>query len=182
MSDRDKWNSHPSRVRARKNYAKAHPEKMREYARKYQQTEKGKQRNREYQREWRKKHPGDSAAINARYISSDRGKQALRDRYLRRRSRLANIGTHAEHEWKDLLESNHYLCSYCDSVLTFESATRDHILPIARGGDDSIGNIAVACLRCNRKKWKRTPEEFRLAHPDIYTSIREVPGNKSRPF
>jgi 5-methylcytosine-specific restriction endonuclease McrA len=37
-------------------------------------------------------------------------------------------------------------CVYCDAIAT----EIDHIVPIAAGGDDSVGNLRPACARCNR--------------------------------
>ena len=48
----------------------------------------------------------------------------------------------------------------------------DHIVPKSRGGDDTLGNLAAACYRCNEFKGARTvgcdpisQEEVVLFHP-----------------
>lgn len=38
--------------------------------------------------------------------------------------------------------------------------TREHILPISRGGKDEWMNVAAACKRCNWGKSNKTVEEF----------------------
>ena len=40
--------------------------------------------------------------------------------------------------------------------------TRDHVLPISRGGDDKWENVVAACKRCNWLKDCQTPEEARM--------------------
>ncbi len=35
----------------------------------------------------------------------------------------------------------------------------DHVVPIARGGSSTEGNVVPACLDCNRKKKLSTPAE-----------------------
>lgn len=48
-----------------------------------------------------------------------------------------------------------YLCEYCHSPERI-SATRftvDHILPISIGGSDNINNLALACRRCNERRY-----------------------------
>ena len=45
-------------------------------------------------------------------------------------------------------------CEYClmpQSVSAFEHEP-DHIIPIQHGGDTTSENLALACLRCNRRK------------------------------
>ncbi|MBE9509114.1 MAG: HNH endonuclease [Chloroflexi bacterium] len=37
----------------------------------------------------------------------------------------------------------------------------DHKIPISRGGLHSMTNVQLAHLRCNSKKWSRTPEEYK---------------------
>jgi 5-methylcytosine-specific restriction endonuclease McrA len=38
----------------------------------------------------------------------------------------------------------------------------DHIVPLSRGGRNSWGNTACACLRCNGRKGDRTPAEANM--------------------
>jgi hypothetical protein len=50
-------------------------------------------------------------------------------------------------------------CAYCGCAVALEEATRDHILPRCRGGQDTWENLVLACKRCNNKKADRTPVE-----------------------
>lgn len=51
-------------------------------------------------------------------------------------------------------------CAYCDVSLVFEERTTgsptgwslDHVIPMTRGGKDSIKNIVIACNECNLDK------------------------------
>ena len=48
-----------------------------------------------------------------------------------------------------------YLCEYCHSPERI-SATRftiDHIIPQSLGGDDNLNNLALACRRCNERRY-----------------------------
>ena len=36
--------------------------------------------------------------------------------------------------------------------------TRDHIVPVSRGGGDHWKNVVTACKPCNQKKGAKTPE------------------------
>lgn len=41
----------------------------------------------------------------------------------------------------------------------------DHIIPVIRGGNHSIGNLTPACASCNASKNHRTVMEWRLSKP-----------------
>jgi len=51
-------------------------------------------------------------------------------------------------------------CHYCGVSLTAQTATRDHVVPLARGGADDLSNIVLACERCNTAKGSRPYGEF----------------------
>lgn len=36
----------------------------------------------------------------------------------------------------------------------------DHVIPLARGGADTVANLCVACEPCNRRKHSKLPEEY----------------------
>lgn len=43
-------------------------------------------------------------------------------------------------------------CYLCGLLLTFKSATIDHVIPLSRGGWHCPSNARIACLKCNQKK------------------------------
>jgi len=49
-------------------------------------------------------------------------------------------------------------CVYCGSQNLIEM---DHVIPLDKGGNHSIGNIAPACRACNRSKGNKTVMEWR---------------------
>lgn len=53
-----------------------------------------------------------------------------------------------------------YLCLYCGQSFPARSLTRDHIVPISRGGLNLWTNLASACKSCNHRKNNRTPAEW----------------------
>ena len=82
---------------------------------------------------------------------------------VRRRARLNEAsGSHTDAEWIVLCIASAWRCDYCGHVLDEKTATRDHAIPLSRGGSDDISNIVVACKSCNSKKHARTSEEFAL--------------------
>jgi len=57
-----------------------------------------------------------------------------------------------------LFQRDRYLCCYCGSQKRPELLTRDHIVPLSRGGADTWKNVVTACKPCNQKKGAKTPE------------------------
>ena len=55
------------------------------------------------------------------------------------------------------------LCMYCGGQFRDSSLTRDHVLPMSRGGRDRWSNVVTACRHCNTQKGNKTPEEARMA-------------------
>ena len=70
-----------------------------------------------------------------------------------------------------LFARDHYTCQYCGrhrrNLGHREFLTRDHLVPLCRGGDNTWENVITACTRCNHKKGNRTPQEahMRPLHP-----------------
>lgn len=56
-------------------------------------------------------------------------------------------------------------CVYCSTPLALDTATLDHVWPLARGGANVAGNLVTACVVCNQLKGDLLPEEFFARHP-----------------
>lgn len=54
-----------------------------------------------------------------------------------------------------VFERDRFKCHYCQKQLTRFTATLDHIQPVSRGGDNSLGNLVTACLHCNSRRGNR---------------------------
>ena len=52
-----------------------------------------------------------------------------------------------------------YLCLYCGDEFHRQQLTRDHVLPVSRGGRDAWENVVSACFHCNSRKGGRTPQQ-----------------------
>lgn len=53
-----------------------------------------------------------------------------------------------------------HLCLYCGHSFPARDLTRDHVIPVSRGGRNCWTNIASACRACNHRKNDRTPDEW----------------------
>jgi 5-methylcytosine-specific restriction endonuclease McrA len=62
-----------------------------------------------------------------------------------------------------LFARDRHLCAYCGGHFRFDDLTREHIVPVSRGGQDSWMNCITACRPCNGRKGNRLPEEARMA-------------------
>lgn len=76
----------------------------------------------------------------------------------RRRIRLANAeGSHTHQEWLAVVWAQQFCCAHCGS---YELLTRDHIVPITKGGSDYISNIQGLCRSCNSRKKDKMPDDL----------------------
>jgi 5-methylcytosine-specific restriction endonuclease McrA len=76
----------------------------------------------------------------------------------RRRRKYQANGSHSESDWLKRIKELCSCCYYCknsNSVLT-----KDHLIPLSRGGSDYIDNIVPACKSCNCSKGTKTEKEF----------------------
>jgi 5-methylcytosine-specific restriction endonuclease McrA len=128
-------------------YKRHRSERELEHTREYKQTSQYRTYNKEYLKKWKAQNPE---------------KQRLYKH--ERRARLAgNGGTYTVDEIIDLFYDQAGYCYYCGTPLYSSKDGRfhaDHKVPVSRGGDNFISNIALACSKCNLTKNNKTEEEF----------------------
>jgi hypothetical protein len=96
-----------------------------------------------YNREYRKQHPEHSVVYKAR-----------------RRGRLIGRGEFSTKEWRELCAQYENRCLSCQKEARL---TPDHVIPLARGGSNTIDNIQPLCLLCNKKKYLKTTDYRKVA-------------------
>ncbi|ALN92466.1 HNH endonuclease [Lysobacter gummosus] len=52
-----------------------------------------------------------------------------------------------------------HLCMYCGHDFHRPHLTRDHVVPVSKGGRDIWENVVAACFACNSRKGNRTPQQ-----------------------
>lgn len=50
----------------------------------------------------------------------------------------------------------------------------DHVLPHARGGNNDLENVVIACAPCNYGRWNRTVDEVGLVDPRLHPPVRSA--------
>ncbi|GAC1476735.1 MAG: HNH endonuclease [Gemmatimonadaceae bacterium] len=67
-----------------------------------------------------------------------------------------------------LFARDRYRCQYCGraqvELKPREALTRDHLMPLSRGGTNDWTNVVTACSPCNTRKGNRLPDEIGM-HP-----------------
>lgn len=142
---------------------------------------KHKEYQKEYQSEWRKEqrrlntdYAKRQRKLKIEYSKTKRGKEMYKNSRKRnmktilegnRKRQLLKkgvIGTHKPKEWFELKRKYNFCCMGCGisedelkekyKETYFTKLTRDHIIPINKGGTDFINNIQPLCVSCNAKK------------------------------
>lgn len=72
--------------------------------------------------------------------------------------------------WNQQLQRG--ICHYCEKKFPPEKLTMDHVVPLARGGTSTQGNIVAACQDCNRDKKLETPVERLLREVSLEQTDR----------
>lgn len=52
------------------------------------------------------------------------------------------------------------VCHYCGGTFAPDEITMDHLVPVARGGRSTRGNVVPACRECNSRKKYLLPVEW----------------------
>ncbi|MDX1673906.1 MAG: HNH endonuclease, partial [Longimicrobiales bacterium] len=80
-----------------------------------------------------------------------------------------------------------YCCQYCGrhrrELRGREFLTRDHVVPLSRGGGNDWGNVVAACSPCNNRKGNRLPKEVGMRlrtrptepnHVELVWAVRRI--------
>lgn len=91
---------------------------------------------------------------NKKYFTKEEAKRAKSGsasrRYLLLRDLIKSGATHTNGEWETLKAQYNFACPACKDEKKI--LTKDHIIPLSKGGTDRIENIQPLCQSCNSKK------------------------------
>lgn len=132
-------------------WEEANSDKRKEYIRQYH-VDNREARN-EKARNWRFSNLEEVRKYHREYSKANLGK--FRENSRRHRALKANTqGSHTEAEWQALCSYYMDQCLACGEVP--DTLTRDHVVPLAKGGCDDISNIQPLCKPCNSSKSTKT--------------------------
>ena len=103
----------------------------------------------------RRSDPESFRERNKRYAANNRA--ILNAKAARRRAIKASATTYVVSK-KEIWHLYNSKCVYCQNP----STTMDHVMPLNRGGNHGIGNLAPCCGPCNFSKRDRTVMEWRI--------------------
>jgi 5-methylcytosine-specific restriction endonuclease McrA len=115
-----------------------------ERVRNFSKSPKGKLKNSTWQRE----NAGRVRDKNNAWRSRNPGKKQESDRK-RRAYKCGAKGSHTTSQFNELCK---FFGSMCLRCLKHEHLTEDHVIPLSKGGSDSIENIQPLCQSCNSIK------------------------------
>lgn len=91
----------------------------------------------EAHRRWKAKNPERMAHLKARRYAREKGA----------------TGSHTMEQWCALKASHAHRCVRCGLK---KPLTKDHVMPLSKGGTDYIENIQPMCRNCSSRKWANT--------------------------
>jgi 5-methylcytosine-specific restriction endonuclease McrA len=138
-------------------YYKEHGEVQRKSSRNWKESHK--QRQQEYWQQWYEENKEHRAEYFRRY-ETDKPHIILEKGRRRRKRKLNAEGSFTEEEFQKKLKQMGNRCFWCGRDLKDGDVTRDHYIPLTKGGSDCIDNIVPACRSCNCKKRNKMPHEF----------------------
>lgn len=140
------------------------PEHVRNVSRLWR--ENNKDRVSENKRNWNKKNPEKVSEMNRKKYSKnpleyikraldwakkkpDKKRAQIDNRKARK---YYNGGTYTSNEWEELKRKYDYRCLCCNKREPEIKLTFDHVVPISKGGVNTIENAQPLCLSCNSRK------------------------------
>jgi hypothetical protein len=151
-----------------KAWQKANKEKYHGYAKRW--TDANPERVKAYQKSWRVANKEKQRATTKAWRLANRerfdqvanewreaNRTAVRCMWRNRRARVRNAdGKHTTDQIHELLQKQRNKCASCRTSLK-TGYHADHIVPLARGGTNDIGNIQLLCVSCNLSKGHSDP-------------------------
>ena len=153
--------ANPEKVKAqKKKYNRERKQKIDDYNRLYAKTHS--KENVERAKKWKEDNPEKSKELR---------RQAQQKRNARKKGLPYSLTIK---EWEQckafFTDADGLHCAYCGKVL--KRATQEHVIPVAKGGAYTKGNIVPACRSCNTSKSTKDVWEW-FKEQNFYSPERE---------
>ena len=93
-------------------------------------------------------HAGERSIVSSPSIIAIKGHDFIPSKYAK--VALTN---------RSLFQRDRQLCAYCGGHFETHKLSRDHIVPVSRGGLNKWTNVVTSCKKCNTKKNDQTLNE-----------------------
>ena len=153
-------------IQCHKKYYKTNKKRISKVAKAYR--ERNKEQIRKQQKEWRRQNV---AAIKARkrayyikhrerilqhksdYEKTPKGKLCkARAQHRRRVKSQQSPATLTASQWENIISTQGNCCNICGCSFTESPPTKDHIIPVSKGGGLTKENVQALCRSCNSSK------------------------------
>ena len=132
-------------------YRLKNPEFLKAHKKRYRQENKEKVLA--YQRSYQLSHPEKIREYARRHYYKNPDRQIVHNQ--KRRARMDNGNGFTELDWAELKRKYNYTCLCCGRREPEIKLSPDHVLPLSKGGSNSIDNIQPLCRTCNNRKYTK---------------------------
>jgi 5-methylcytosine-specific restriction endonuclease McrA len=146
-----------------KKYDEEHKEHRKGYIKNY--CKLNREKITDYYRTYRKINPEKEKEAQRKYAKTENGKlKEARVKHNRRSNSNKSPCTLTTIQWEKILESQGNKCAICGNrFCKSRPPTKDHIVPLSKGGGFTFENVQALCRSCNSSK------NARLDHTKIIT-------------
>lgn len=131
-----------------------------------------RERRREYEREYKGRHPEKRAAIARNWYEKNKSHhKATREAYLKTEQGRATYRKYTQKRYAlrkeafvepvdvfGIYQAQDGICYLCGSRREFGEMHADHVIPLSKGGKHETANIKMACAKCNLSKGAKEVE------------------------
>ena len=164
--------AHKEQVREQERlYRQAHKEQLAAYIKQWQQEND----RTDYKKQWHQAHKEElNARAHERYLSQQEERRARARRYgkteqgrlvskthksRRKAQKRASAGSYTAKQLQEQFQRQKGKCYWC-KVKLGKTWHADHVIPLAKGGSNTIDNIVAACPTCNMRRKDKLPHEW----------------------